>query len=694
MVLAPKLPSSLRTGTLIARGDFRPATFDEKTLEVDLVMSSGSAVVRAPWFADPFIEELSMDAKHIRMERLQSGRMPLLNNHSSWSLESMLGKVNGGRLEGGQLVVRACFSDRASIAPIVRDVQRGIICNTSIGYRVYKYQDVTKVDEASAMPKMRTLRAVDWELFECSLVCIPADASAGVRFAAPNMERASEGAMVERASDAYSECNIEGQEASERTMTDLEKAEAARLAREAQAQPAGAAPIATLPDPKEEAQRQATERAIALEQARCLEAQRLGNQFKLDAKWVAAMIADRSKDVAAMQRDALAELAKRSNDGTGPSHVEVGADPADKVRDGVTDALMHRLGITDKLTAAGHDFRHRGIRRMAEEVLQARGVPVNRLSVSELAFVALHGATGRHDDPTRGLQGTSDFAQLLSNVQNKAMRKKYEGTRQTWLPLARRNIAQDFKPMRRIQISGGTGLKRLNEHGEVERGSVSDQAENYSINTEALIVGFTRQSFINDDLGEFQRTTERMGTRAADRRSDLVWSMISGTTLMADGFAVFSTQHKNIHVAGGTGVLSESSLTDAIVAIGSQTDTDGNRLSIRPAFLVVPLALWIPARKFTTSVTPAQTSNVNVFDKMFDDVFYEPRLDAVSTTAWYLFGSKDQIDVIEYSELAGSNGPDTMIRNGFDVDGIEFRITDDFGAAFLESVSSYKSPGA
>ena len=54
----------------------------------------------------------------------------------------------------------------------------------------------------------------------------------------------------------------------------------------------------------------------------------------------------------------------------------------------------------------------------------------------------------------------------------------------------------------------------------------------------------------------------------------------------------------------------------------------------------------------------------------------------------------NQLDVLEYAELAGSSGPQVAMRNGFDVDGVEYRILDDFGVSVLESVSIYKNAGA
>ena len=60
-------------------------------------------------------------------------------------------------------------------------------------------------------------------------------------------------------------------------------------------------------------------------------------------------------------------------------------------------------------------------------------------------------------------------------------------------------------------------------------------------------------------------------------------------------------------------------------------------------------------------------------------VIAEPRLDADSAIKWYLLASPDQIDMMEIAYLDGQSVPYTESREGFDVDGVEFKIRHDFG---------------
>lgn len=155
---------------------FEPSSVNADKRTADLVWSTGAAVQRSDfWTGRQWIEELSMEPAHIRMGRLNGGA-PLLNSHASYDVRNIVGVVESASVDGkeGRATVR--FSDRAEVEPIWKDVQAGIIRNISVGYAVYRMKDMSAEDA-----KVKTLRAVDWEPFELSIVAIPADAGAGFR---------------------------------------------------------------------------------------------------------------------------------------------------------------------------------------------------------------------------------------------------------------------------------------------------------------------------------------------------------------------------------------------------------------------------------------------------------------------------------------------------------------------------------
>lgn len=72
-------------------------------------------------------------------------------------------------------------------------------------------------------------------------------------------------------------------------------------------------------------------------------------------------------------------------------------------------------------------------------------------------------------------------------------------------------------------------------------------------------------------------------------------------------------------------------------------------------------------------------------------IVVEPR---TSGKAWFVSADPAVADGLAYAHLAGEAGPQLETRQGFDVDGIEFKVRLDFGAAFIDWRSWFKNPGA
>jgi hypothetical protein len=145
---------------------------------VDLVFSTGAPVDRMDyWSGKRYIEKLSMDPAHIRLDRLNGGA-PLLDAHSAYSVGDVLGAVqaDSARIQNKQGVATVRFSKRDDVEPIFQDVVDGIIRSVSVGYRVYKFVEDTPKDGGTP-----TRTAIDWEPFEVSMVPMPADTGARVR---------------------------------------------------------------------------------------------------------------------------------------------------------------------------------------------------------------------------------------------------------------------------------------------------------------------------------------------------------------------------------------------------------------------------------------------------------------------------------------------------------------------------------
>lgn len=112
-------------------------------------------------------EVLSHAPGAMRMGQRQKS-LPLLLGHDP---DRVVGVIDAIRQEEGRTYATLRFaSDDEGEKAFVR-VKERILTNISIGYRVFKRSE----DE-----EQKITTATDWEIFEVSLVAMPADASVGV----------------------------------------------------------------------------------------------------------------------------------------------------------------------------------------------------------------------------------------------------------------------------------------------------------------------------------------------------------------------------------------------------------------------------------------------------------------------------------------------------------------------------------
>ena len=155
----------------------RSASLDVEKRTVEAVWSIGAPVKRYNLDEGYYMEELSMNPAHIRLQRLNSGAS-LIDNHSQYSIENRLGAVvpNSVQINGNQGTCLIKFSTKEEAEILLQDIRSGIPLSLSVGYQVHSYERLAEEED-----KIPTLRAIDWEPFELSAVCIPADAAAKTR---------------------------------------------------------------------------------------------------------------------------------------------------------------------------------------------------------------------------------------------------------------------------------------------------------------------------------------------------------------------------------------------------------------------------------------------------------------------------------------------------------------------------------
>ena len=430
-----------------------------------------------------------------------------------------------------------------------------------------------------------------------------------------------------------------------------------------------------------EALDKARKEAVAAERSRVQSIRSMVAEAKLDADFGQKLIDDGVSEAeakASVQR--LADyLAKTQEDITNRTTVEITRDERDTVRAGAAKALLARWNPRSyKIDDASRQFAGLSLPEMAREMAEARGVKTRGMTRHQIAKAALH--------------TTSDFPAVLENVIGKSLRDRYEMAPRTFLNLANQSTLPDYKEVSRAQLGEAPKLDKVLEGGEYTYGTTGDAAEKYNLVKYGKILAVTAETIINDDLDAFTRVPAMMGAAAGQLESDLFWAHFTGNPAMHDGENLFSAAHAN--QAGSGGAISITTIGAGRTAMRKQKGLNGEHfINVQPRFIVVPAALETVAEQFvSTNMTADAAGSINPFAGRLQ-VVSEPRLDAASAAAWYLWADPAMIDTIEYAYLQGEEGPQIETEEGFDVDGLKVKVRHNFGVKALDWRGLYRNAG-
>jgi hypothetical protein len=656
---------------------------------VDVTWTTGAQVLRYDWMRDRnYLEELSTQPGAVRMQRLESGSAPLLNNHSRWAgLDGVLGVVSSASLNSasgtGQATLR--FSKRDIAEPYFQDVQDGILRNVSVGYRTYRVDMIPPGQEGN---DQWIYRATDWEPYEVSLVAIPADAGSTTRGVdTDGHQRFFPCEFVERGAGNQPNGARASQQTQGAVMPNLNENEN-NPTRSAPAANPAAAPSAHPAGPAPEGAEAARAAAQSEERQRVQEIRVAVRSSTLDdPQALIDRFVDSGATVDSVRAELLRMLAERSNAAQTRSqaNVQTVADETDVRREAMSNALMHRINPRHALTDAGRQYRGMTLGEFCRVGLEAAGVDTRGLDRRQLAGAAL----GMGE---RGYNTTSDLPIVFGNVINRTLRDAYTAAPRSFSQWARQGTLTDFRAATRVMVDGALKLEQVNEAGEYKYGKLVDGGETIQLGTFGKIVSFTRQMIINDDLSALERVPLYFGRAAANLELDMVYGALTGATPMADGKALFHAAHSNI---GQAAAISIASLSAGRAAMRVQkAPGDGTALNLAPSYLLVPAALETVAGQYTSNqYTPNQATEQNPFFGTLTPIV-EARLDAISTTGWYLAADPAVIDTVEYCYLDGEQGLYTEQSLDFDFDGLKVKARLDFAAKAIDFRGLYKNAGA
>lgn len=388
---------------------------------------------------------------------------------------------------------------------------------------------------------------------------------------------------------------------------------------------------------------------------------------------------DHAVTVEAAGTQLLAHLAAGVTPVAGGHVVTTVEDESDKHRGATENALLARAGLVK--ADGANPFRGYSLAELARASLTRAGVKSD--GMDKKTFI---GAAFTHS--------TSDFPGLLSNVASRSLLLGYQEAEETFQLWTRAGTLPDFRPGSRVDLNMFPSLRKVAEGAEYKYATVGERGATVMLATYGEIFSITRQAVINDDLDAFTRIPRMMGRAAIRTIGDLVYAILTANPVMPDGNALFSAPHGNLL----TGAALSTASVDAMRTAMALQKQGVALLNTRMKHLIVPVALQgtasvVRESEFEVGAAARNNTTPNSVRNTFD-VISDARLDAASPTAWYGAGGAQMHDTVEVNYLDGNDQPYLEQRQGWNVDGTEFKVRIDAGVSALDWKALAKNPGA
>ena len=605
---------------------------DNRTVE----LSFSSETPYGRWFGD---EILCHDEECINLERFSNGLGTVLFNHDR---DAVVGHIEKVWLEDnrGKALVR--FDTDEQSETIFQKVQSGTLQGVSVGYSIKRYEVLDDKESVSSNGRFKgpdTYVVTDWEPLEISIVSVPADATVGVGRSADE---------IHTSIDTQEETkSMNGEE--------ILKTEEVK-----------STPVETGITQED------LQKAMEQERKRTSEITALFRDFDVEGADEAIVMGVSVDEARAMVMDQL----RARNKGVS---VTMGEAESDKFRAAAQDAVLMAAGIPVSEPAPGaNELRGYSMIELARESLQREDLKANFGDNMELARQAIN--------------STSTFPAIMANLANKSVMTGFNEAETTFQIWAGKGSNRDFKEAARVALSEAGNLELVPEGGQFQQDFLGEASARTKVATYGKLFSLTRQAIINDDLGLFSKIANKYGSAAKRLVNKMVYAQLTGNVKMQDNNALFDTKHGN--VAGTGEALSVKAIAKAITAMRRQKGITGDAtLNITPKYLVVPPELEMTAYQIVNSTAAVDGVNSGVANPYKGRFVVVADAELTDPDAWYLVADASQHDTIEVTYLNGVETPRLETRQGFDVDGIEYKVAFDCGVSALDFRGVFKNAG-
>jgi phage head maturation protease len=622
-------------------------SYNDEARTFTVSFASEMPVLMQSFWSDDYYEVLKMEG--MRTARLDAGA-PLLDNHDRDGsvAKNVIGVVERHWIEGGKAYASVKMSDRPELEGLRGDIKNGIIRNVSCGYRVFEFTEKPRA-EGETVP---TFIATDWEVFEVSLVSVPADHTVGVR--SDNSEKNT--LTIKRA-----------------VMDENKTVEAV----EPQAKP----PI-DLDGERKLAIESERKRALAIHQT--VAKLKLGDDF-------ARALIEEGVSFETAQTRAIEKWTEQDPAKGVTATVSVGTDGADNYRAMATGAMLARSGAVKQTDLSeieregARNYRGLSLLELSKRSLDNLGISYAGMDKMEIAHRAI-------------TSSTSDLPVILEGTMRRVLLNNYQAASDTWSRFCMTGSVGDFRDHKRLRMGTFSRLEKVAENAEYRNKAIPDaEFETVSADTYGNTINLSRQMIVNDDLGAFVRLSQMLG-RAAARSIEIdVYALLALNgglgPVLEDGLTMFHANHANIATAAAPSVDAFDAMR---VLMASQKDPSGNDfLDLRPSVGLFPIAIGGNAKVVNDAQYDTDTAGKfqkpNKVRGLLSDIVDTPR---IVGNRYYMFAGVMEDPCIEVAFLDGVQTPYTESRMGFEVDGMEWKIRMDYGVAGIGFRGAVTNAGA
>lgn len=412
--------------------------------------------------------------------------------------------------------------------------------------------------------------------------------------------------------------------------------------------------------------------AQTAERERCSAIMSLCAQFSVEDAQRDAWISGGS-GIETVNRELLGILAQRNAPAPAPTPVQVGPTADEQMRAAYRDAILMGRGFRIENPAEGaRDMIGMPAREIAREMLHRDGAKnVFRMSESELFERAMT---------------TGNFTELLNDTVRASMLTGYNEAQTTFEAFTTVGSLNDFKIDKRYILNGADEPELIPENGEFKHAEIGSNMVTVSLTTDGIAFAYTRQLFINDDMGVLTTLPSKFAAGFKRKINRLSYEALAGIA--------YNTKNGNLVTTGAA--PSTESLSAARQLLRKQKDMSGKyKLNLTPALLIVPTKHETVANQLIRSDADPNGAHSGIYNAFRNSmsVVVDSALDDIDEDAWYIGATKGQVAGIEINYLRGNQTPVLESKTAFDTLGVNFRMYLDFGIKALDYRGFVKNAG-